>query len=222
MRQRKCSADASVSRAGQRHVERQFASSRLSSVRAAAAKVLLDQLTFGPANNIAFMSFWAIAIERADVIMLLPRLAHDLPRVQLAAWRYWPIVAAVNYRVRAERARGGVRVWAHVGADEGLCVCTFFSMCRRRCGRCWPTWRGCCGQPSSWCLRGETRPRRCRRRRRLHDACCQWGNFAAAGAYARAACSAASPATHCWGVTRLAGACSEVSGCGVTARSLVF
>jgi hypothetical protein len=97
---------------GQRQVERLFASSRLSSLRAAAAKVLLDQLTFGPANNIAFMSFWALAIERADVIMILPRLAHDLPRVQLAAWRYWPLVAAVNYRVRAE---GAWSVWcAHV------------------------------------------------------------------------------------------------------------
>jgi hypothetical protein len=156
-------------------VERLFASSRLSSVRAAAAKVLLDQLTFGPANNIAFMSFWALAIERADVIMLLPRLVHDLPRVQLAAWRYWPIVAAVNYRVRAGKGARNALVgalWAHVVADC-TCVVHVFSMCRRRCGRCWRTWRGCCGQPSWWCLRGETRPRRCRRRRKSHDACCR-------------------------------------------------
>ena len=110
---------------GQRQVERLFASSRLSSLRAAAAKVLLDQLTFGPANNIAFMSFWALAIERADVIMLLPRLSHDLPRVQLAAWRYWPIVAAVNYRVRAGKGARNALVgalWAHVVADR-TCVC---------------------------------------------------------------------------------------------------
>lgn len=79
-------------------MERLFASSP-PSLATAAWKVLLDQLSFGPANNIAFMAFFALVLERAGMGALLKRLRSDLLRVQLAAWRFWPLVAAFSYRV---------------------------------------------------------------------------------------------------------------------------
>ena len=68
-------------------------------------KVLLDQLTFGPASNIAFMTFFALAVAPATAAggapggtSLARRVVADLPRVQLLAWRFWPAVALLNYR----------------------------------------------------------------------------------------------------------------------------
>ncbi len=76
-------------------------------------QVLLDQLTFGPLNNIAFLSFLAVCVERGAAVSALPRrLAADLPRVQRAAWRFWPLVAALNYRVRPARACQFTLSWA--------------------------------------------------------------------------------------------------------------
>ena len=64
--------------------------------------MLLDQLTFGPVSNIAFMTFFALAVAPAagggGGVGLARRVRDDLPRVQLLAWRFWPVVAAVNYR----------------------------------------------------------------------------------------------------------------------------
>ena len=74
------------------------------SAATAARKVLLDQLTFGPVSNIAFMTFFALAVAPAagggggSSVGLARRVRDDLPRVQLLAWRFWPVVAAVNYR----------------------------------------------------------------------------------------------------------------------------
>ena len=70
----------------------------------AARKVLLDQLTFGPVSNIAFMTFFALAVAPASAaagakgVGVARRVRDDLPRVQLLAWRFWPLVAAFNYQ----------------------------------------------------------------------------------------------------------------------------
>ena len=63
--------------------------------------MLLDQVTFGPASNVAFLAFLSLVLERGAAGPLAARLARDLPRVQRAAWRFWPLVAALNYRARA-------------------------------------------------------------------------------------------------------------------------
>ena len=82
-------------------VERLFEGSPATAATA-ARKVLLDQLTFGPVSNIAFMTFFALAVAPAagggSGVGLARRVRDDLPRVQLLAWRFWPVVAAVNYR----------------------------------------------------------------------------------------------------------------------------
>ncbi len=78
-------------------MERLFAS-HPPTAATAAQKVLLDQLTFGPASNVAFLTFLTLAIERRGAAALPGRLVSDMPRVQKAAWRYWPVVAALNYR----------------------------------------------------------------------------------------------------------------------------
>ena len=85
--------------AGQRVVERIFEGSPATAATA-ARKVLLDQLTFGPVSNIAFMTFFALAVAPGGSanVGVARRVRDDLPRVQLLAWRFWPVVAAVNYR----------------------------------------------------------------------------------------------------------------------------
>ena len=98
----------------------------------AARKVLLDQLTFGPASNVAFMTFFALAVAPAGgaaasaSASLASRLRADLPRVQLLAWRFWPLVAAVNYRAVPPPLRP-------LGANvAGLLWSTFLAVSARR------------------------------------------------------------------------------------------
>jgi peroxisomal membrane protein 2 len=81
-------------------VERLFAGAPATAATA-ARKVLLDQLTFGPVSNIAFMTFFALAVAPASAakgVGVARRVRDDLPRVQLLAWRFWPLVAAFNYQ----------------------------------------------------------------------------------------------------------------------------
>jgi hypothetical protein len=100
-------ADLFSACAGQGVVERLFAAYP-AGASTTLRKVLLDQLTFGPASNIAFMTFFALAVAPATAAggapagtstpSLARRVASDLPRVQLLAWRFWPAVALLNYR----------------------------------------------------------------------------------------------------------------------------
>jgi hypothetical protein len=98
-----CVPSAAYSRApgaGQRAVERLFAGAPATAATA-LRKVLLDQLSYGPATNAAFITFFALAVAPAagatSPPSLAARLRADLPRVQLLAWRFWPAVAALNY-----------------------------------------------------------------------------------------------------------------------------
>lgn len=80
-------------------MERVFAGAPASAATA-LRKVLFDQLTFGPASNVAFITFFALAVAPAGGAHAAPlprRLRAELPRVQLLAWRFWPLVAGVNY-----------------------------------------------------------------------------------------------------------------------------
>ena len=87
-------------------------------------------MTFGPVSNAVFLAFLALALEKKyDAGALLARLRRDLPRVQLSAWRFWPAVAALNYRVRL-LMRPNQRNKRPIHARP-----LRRSTCRRRCAR---------------------------------------------------------------------------------------
>lgn len=80
-------------------------------------KTLLDQLTFGPVNNVVFLSFACCVLDRKGLAELQRRLVVSFPSVQRAAWRFWPLVAWLNYAyvppaLRALTANGAGLVWS--------------------------------------------------------------------------------------------------------------
>lgn len=80
----------------QRHLEARFATAATSR-HTFLRKVLYDQTVFGPLQNAAFLAFLTLSVERRGAKALLARLRQDGARVQLAGWRFWPLVAALNY-----------------------------------------------------------------------------------------------------------------------------
>ncbi|XP_073012664.1 peroxisomal membrane protein PMP22-like [Typha latifolia] len=63
-----------------------------------AKKVLLEQLTSSPWNNMLFMMYYGIVIEGRPFSQVRNKVRMDYPSVQLAAWKFWPIVSWVNYQ----------------------------------------------------------------------------------------------------------------------------
>lgn len=59
-------------------------------------KVLLDQLTYGPLQNILFMSYIAYVVEGRSWGATMAKLRADLPMVQSRGWRVWPVASWVN------------------------------------------------------------------------------------------------------------------------------
>ena len=61
-------------------------------------KTVLDQATYGPVQNLAFMSFITLAVEGKS-LAALRRLVHEnFWGVQLNGWKVWPLAALINYR----------------------------------------------------------------------------------------------------------------------------
>uniref|UniRef100_A0A0D6R311 Peroxisomal membrane protein PMP22 n=1 Tax=Araucaria cunninghamii TaxID=56994 RepID=A0A0D6R311_ARACU len=63
-----------------------------------AKKVVLEQLTSSPWNNILFLTYYGLIIEGRTWNFVKNKLKRDYPSVQLNAWKIWPIVAWVNYQ----------------------------------------------------------------------------------------------------------------------------
>jgi peroxisomal membrane protein 2 len=61
-------------------------------------KVFIDQMSFGPIMNVAFMAFVTLALEGRDISALGAKILHDYPLVQLNGWKVWPLAALINYR----------------------------------------------------------------------------------------------------------------------------
>lgn len=61
-------------------------------------KVILDQLTFGPAYNLAFMSYTAMVVHKVPPTVFKYKLAQEFPTLQLNGWKVWPLVSLINYR----------------------------------------------------------------------------------------------------------------------------
>ncbi|KGN61586.1 peroxisomal membrane protein PMP22 [Cucumis sativus] len=63
-----------------------------------AKKVLLEQVTSSPWNNLFFMMYYGLVVEGRPWSLVKAKVRKDYPTIQLTAWRFWPIVGWVNYQ----------------------------------------------------------------------------------------------------------------------------
>ncbi|KAI6704070.1 hypothetical protein NL676_013206 [Syzygium grande] len=63
-----------------------------------AKKVVLEQLTSSPWNNLLFMIYYGLVIEGRPWVHVKSKIKKDYPSVQYAAWTFWPVVGWVNHQ----------------------------------------------------------------------------------------------------------------------------
>ncbi|KAM7485393.1 hypothetical protein LguiA_001402 [Lonicera macranthoides] len=63
-----------------------------------AKKVLLEQLTSSPWNNLFFMMYYGLIVEGRPWGLVKNKVRKDYPSVQFTAWKFWPIVGWINYQ----------------------------------------------------------------------------------------------------------------------------
>lgn len=63
-----------------------------------AKKVLLEQITSSPWNNILFLFYYGYVVERRPFSEVKVRVKKQYPSVQLSAWMFWPIVGWINHQ----------------------------------------------------------------------------------------------------------------------------
>ncbi|GAA0165181.1 hypothetical protein Leryth_021721 [Lithospermum erythrorhizon] len=62
-----------------------------------AKKVVLEQLTSSPCNNLLFMLYFGLVIEGRPWIHVKSKIKKEYPSVQYAAWTFWPVVGWINH-----------------------------------------------------------------------------------------------------------------------------
>ncbi|OVA03397.1 Mpv17/PMP22 [Macleaya cordata] len=62
-----------------------------------AKKVLLEQLTSSPWNNMLFLVYYGLVVEGRPWTQVKSKVKKDYPSVQLTAWMFWPIIGWVNH-----------------------------------------------------------------------------------------------------------------------------
>ncbi|KAL0407249.1 UNVERIFIED_CONTAM: Peroxisomal membrane protein PMP22 [Sesamum latifolium] len=63
-----------------------------------AKKVVLEQLTSSPWNNMFFMIYYGIVVEGRPWIHVKSKIKKEYPTVQYTAWTFWPVVGWVNHQ----------------------------------------------------------------------------------------------------------------------------
>ncbi|THU61310.1 hypothetical protein C4D60_Mb07t21950 [Musa balbisiana] len=63
-----------------------------------AKKVLLEQLTASPWNNMFFMMYYGLVLEGRSFGLVRRKIRKDYPSVQMTSWKFWPIVGCINYQ----------------------------------------------------------------------------------------------------------------------------
>ncbi|KAL5578784.1 hypothetical protein UlMin_011226 [Ulmus minor] len=61
-------------------------------------KVLFDQLTASPWNNLTFMLYYGLVVEGRPWHQVKSKVKTDYPKVQLTSWMFWPIVGWINFQ----------------------------------------------------------------------------------------------------------------------------
>jgi hypothetical protein len=62
-----------------------------------AKKVAVDQLLFGPLNNILMLLFMARVVDGVSLSTSISRLRMQFPSVQFRGWRLWPAAQFLNH-----------------------------------------------------------------------------------------------------------------------------
>ncbi|WCJ24083.1 Peroxisomal membrane protein PMP22 [Euphorbia peplus] len=63
-----------------------------------AKKVLFEQLTSSPWNNMFFMAYYGLVVEGRPWGLVKGKIRKDYPSIQLTAWKFWPIVGWINHQ----------------------------------------------------------------------------------------------------------------------------
>ncbi|KNA25253.1 hypothetical protein SOVF_008190 [Spinacia oleracea] len=63
-----------------------------------AKKVLVEQLTVSPLNNMLFMVYYGWIVEGRPWTQVRSRIRKDYPSVQLTAWTFWPVFGWINHK----------------------------------------------------------------------------------------------------------------------------
>lgn len=63
-----------------------------------AKKVVLEQLTSSPLNNMLFMLYYGLIVEGRSWNHVKSKIKTDYPSVQYTAWTFWPVVGWVNHQ----------------------------------------------------------------------------------------------------------------------------
>ncbi|TXG46970.1 hypothetical protein EZV62_026264 [Acer yangbiense] len=63
-----------------------------------AKKVVLENLTSSPWNNLFFMVYYGMVIEGRPWMQVKTKIKKDYPSVQYTAWTFWPVVGWINHQ----------------------------------------------------------------------------------------------------------------------------
>ncbi|EEF43839.1 peroxisomal membrane protein PMP22 [Ricinus communis] len=63
-----------------------------------AKKVVVEQLTSSPWNNMLFMIYYGVIVERRPWMHVKARIKKEYPKVQLTSWTFWPVVGWINHQ----------------------------------------------------------------------------------------------------------------------------
>ncbi|CAI9092603.1 OLC1v1027890C1 [Oldenlandia corymbosa var. corymbosa] len=63
-----------------------------------AKKVVLEQVTISPLNNLMFMIYFGLAIEGRTWAQVKSKIKKEYPAVQYTSWTFWPIVGWINHQ----------------------------------------------------------------------------------------------------------------------------
>ncbi|PIN13596.1 Peroxisomal membrane protein MPV17 [Handroanthus impetiginosus] len=63
-----------------------------------AKKVVLEQLTSSPWNNLLFMIYYGLVIEGRPWIHVKSKIKKEYPTVQYTSWTFWPVVGWINHQ----------------------------------------------------------------------------------------------------------------------------
>ncbi|KAH9749592.1 peroxisomal membrane protein pmp22 [Citrus sinensis] len=62
-----------------------------------AKKVVLEQLTSSPWNNLMFMIYYGVVVEGRPWRDVKTKIKKDYPTVQYTSWTFWPVVGWINH-----------------------------------------------------------------------------------------------------------------------------
>ncbi|GLU23331.1 hypothetical protein SLE2022_393480 [Rubroshorea leprosula] len=63
-----------------------------------AKKVVLEQLTSSPWNNLLFMIYYGAIVEGRPWMQVKTKIKQEYPTVQYTAWTFWPVVGWINHQ----------------------------------------------------------------------------------------------------------------------------